>query len=155
MSSVLRISPLLVPRFSRFPRSFSRSVGISRIPRRRSSHSSACSSSSPSSPPRPSSNSVAAAASPAAPAPPASSAVGAPGGEKGQGVGAKNALEWVTRTALCGELGEADVGRRVRLCGWVALHRVHGGLTFLNLRDHSGIVQASIYFVFDRFTFLL
>ncbi|CAO2835199.1 unnamed protein product [Amaranthus hypochondriacus] len=50
-------------------------------------------------------------------------------------------LEWVSRTALCGNLGEDDVGKRVTLCGWVALHRIHGGLTFLNLRDHSGIVQ--------------
>ncbi|XP_021755166.1 aspartate--tRNA ligase, chloroplastic/mitochondrial-like [Chenopodium quinoa] len=50
-------------------------------------------------------------------------------------------LEWVNRTALCGHLGEDDVGKRVTLCGWVALHRVHGGVTFVNLRDHSGIVQ--------------
>ena len=50
-------------------------------------------------------------------------------------------LEWINRTALCGELSSNDVGKRVQLCGWVALHRVHGGLTFLNLRDHSGIVQ--------------
>ncbi|KAL9270639.1 Aspartate--tRNA ligase, chloroplastic/mitochondrial-like protein [Drosera capensis] len=57
--------------------------------------------------------------------------------------GVKERLEWVTRTALCGELGEGDVGRRVRLCGWVGLHRVHGGLTFINLRDHSGTVQAT------------
>lgn len=35
------------------------------------------------------------------------------------------------------------MGKRVRLCGWVALHRVHGGLTFLNLRDHTGIVQVT------------
>ncbi|XAR56042.1 Aspartate--tRNA ligase [Bertholletia excelsa] len=53
----------------------------------------------------------------------------------------KNTLEWVSRTGLCGELSESDVGKRVRLCGWVALHRIHGGLTFLNLRDHTGIVQ--------------
>ncbi|KAL7082560.1 hypothetical protein ACP275_14G106700 [Erythranthe tilingii] len=54
-----------------------------------------------------------------------------------------DALEWVNRTALCGELSEPDVGKRVRLCGWVALHRVHGGLTFLSLRDHTGIVQVT------------
>ncbi|KAK6120992.1 hypothetical protein DH2020_045262 [Rehmannia glutinosa] len=53
------------------------------------------------------------------------------------------ALEWVSRTAFCGELSEPDVGKRVRLCGWVALHRVHGGLTFLSLRDHTGIVQVT------------
>ncbi|KAA0044311.1 aspartate--tRNA ligase [Cucumis melo var. makuwa] len=52
----------------------------------------------------------------------------------------KDSLQWINRTALCGELSVDDVGKRVRLCGWVALHRVHGGLTFLNLRDHSGIV---------------
>ncbi|GFP99420.1 aspartate--tRNA(ASP/ASN) ligase [Phtheirospermum japonicum] len=54
-----------------------------------------------------------------------------------------NALNWVSRTAFCGELSEQDVGKRVRLCGWVALHRVHGGLTFLSLRDHTGIVQVT------------
>lgn len=57
-----------------------------------------------------------------------------------------NALEWVRRTDFCGELGEPDVGKRVRLCGWVALHRVHGGLTFLTLRDHTGIVQVFFFF---------
>lgn len=58
-----------------------------------------------------------------------------------------DALEWVSRTAFCGELSEPYVGKRVRLCGWVALHRVHGGLTFLSLRDHTGIVQvASLFF---------
>ncbi|KGN52733.1 aspartate--tRNA ligase, chloroplastic/mitochondrial [Cucumis sativus] len=55
----------------------------------------------------------------------------------------KDSLQWINRTALCGELSVDDVGKRVRLCGWVALHRVHGGLTFLNLRDHSGIVQVT------------
>ncbi|PQP92242.1 aspartate--tRNA ligase chloroplastic/mitochondrial [Prunus yedoensis var. nudiflora] len=51
--------------------------------------------------------------------------------------------QWVTRTGFCGELSTADVGKRVTLCGWVALHRVHGGLTFLNLRDHTGSVQVT------------
>lgn len=50
-------------------------------------------------------------------------------------------LEWVNRTAFCGKLSSNDVGKSVQLCGWVALHRVHGGLTFLNLRDHTGIIQ--------------
>ncbi|KAK9941750.1 hypothetical protein M0R45_007445 [Rubus argutus] len=50
-------------------------------------------------------------------------------------------LQWVARTGFCGQLSADDVGKRVTLCGWVALHRVHGGLTFLNLRDHSGTVQ--------------
>lgn len=54
-------------------------------------------------------------------------------------------LEWVSRNAFCGELCLNDVGKRVLLCGWVALHRVHGGLTFLNLRDHTGIVQVLNY----------
>ncbi|KAK8315063.1 hypothetical protein V6Z12_D01G214300 [Gossypium hirsutum] len=52
-----------------------------------------------------------------------------------------DSLRWVSRTAYCGDLSNQDVGSRVRLCGWVALHRVHGGLTFFNLRDHTGIVQ--------------
>ncbi|XP_047261812.1 aspartate--tRNA ligase, chloroplastic/mitochondrial [Capsicum annuum] len=52
-----------------------------------------------------------------------------------------DALQWVSRNQYCGELTENDVGKRVRLCGWVALHRIHGGLTFINLRDQTGIVQ--------------
>ncbi|KAF6176209.1 hypothetical protein GIB67_023500, partial [Kingdonia uniflora] len=54
-----------------------------------------------------------------------------------------NTLEWVNRTGFCGNLSLDDVGKRVRLCGWVALHRIHGGVTFLNLRDHTGIVQVT------------
>ncbi|XP_061971789.1 aspartate--tRNA ligase, chloroplastic/mitochondrial-like [Populus nigra] len=55
----------------------------------------------------------------------------------------KDTLLWVSRTNFCGQLSINDVGARVRLCGWVALHRVHGGLTFFNLRDHTGIVQVA------------
>ncbi|KAK9110827.1 hypothetical protein Sjap_018887 [Stephania japonica] len=54
---------------------------------------------------------------------------------------ARESLDWVKRSGCCGELSDGDVGRRVRLCGWVALHRVHGGVTFVSLRDHTGIVQ--------------
>ena len=54
-------------------------------------------------------------------------------------------LQWPPRDALCGELGAGDAGRRVRLCGWVALRRAHAGLTFLTLRDRSGMVQVSCF----------
>ncbi len=49
------------------------------------------------------------------------------------------------RTGRCGELGVADVGRKVRLCGWVAHRREHGEhLAFVDLRDHSGLVQCVV-----------
>ncbi|CAO1945116.1 unnamed protein product [Urochloa humidicola] len=52
-------------------------------------------------------------------------------------------LQWPPRDALCGELSAVDAGHRVRLCGWVALRRAHAGLTFLTLRDRSGMVQVT------------
>jgi aspartyl-tRNA synthetase len=45
------------------------------------------------------------------------------------------------RSDLGGELREVDIGREVQLCGWVHARRDHGGVQFLDMRDHSGIVQ--------------
>src|ERR1700761_3499102 len=48
------------------------------------------------------------------------------------------------RTHTCGQLRKSDVGQMVRLSGWVHRRRDHGGLIFIDLRDHSGITQCVI-----------
>jgi len=45
------------------------------------------------------------------------------------------------RTHTCGALRASDAGRAVRLSGWIHRKRDHGGLMFIDLRDHYGVTQ--------------
>ena len=49
------------------------------------------------------------------------------------------------RTHYCGQVTGALVGKKVTVCGWVNRRRDHGGIIFVDLRDHEGVVQV----VFD------
>ncbi|OAY64929.1 aspartate--tRNA ligase, chloroplastic/mitochondrial [Ananas comosus] len=135
MSTLLRASPflLLTPRLARLALVLPKPYRIFSSPSRTFSSAAAAASSSSSSSP------VSAPPPSSPPPPPPLETLTSDAKPEQQGL--KSPLQWIARTAFCGELGAGDVGRRVCLCGWVALHRVHGGLTFLNLRDKSGIVQ--------------
>ncbi len=45
------------------------------------------------------------------------------------------------RSHTCAELRAADVGQTIRLSGWVHRKRDHGGVLFVDLRDHYGMTQ--------------
>ncbi|MDE2474546.1 MAG: aspartate--tRNA ligase [Alphaproteobacteria bacterium] len=48
------------------------------------------------------------------------------------------------RTKNCGELRRSNVRERARLSGWVHRARDHGGLLFIDLRDHYGLTQCVV-----------
>jgi len=48
------------------------------------------------------------------------------------------------RSHLCGQVSEQLTGQTVTLCGWVARRRDLGGLIFIGLRDHAGILQVVV-----------
>src|SRR5262245_4411496 len=45
------------------------------------------------------------------------------------------------RTKTCGALRESDIGQETRLSGWCHRIRDHGGVLFIDLRDHYGLTQ--------------
>ena len=45
------------------------------------------------------------------------------------------------RNKICNELNNSDIDKIVELCGWVDRRRDHGGVIFIDLRDHSGFLQ--------------
>jgi aspartyl-tRNA synthetase len=45
------------------------------------------------------------------------------------------------RSHTCGALREGDIGNQVRLAGWCHRIRDHGGVLFIDLRDHYGLTQ--------------
>ncbi|HEX3037619.1 MAG TPA: aspartate--tRNA ligase [Oscillospiraceae bacterium] len=49
------------------------------------------------------------------------------------------------RTHLCGEVTENDIGKEIRVAGWVENIRDHGGIKFLDVRDHYGVLQVVVY----------
>lgn len=49
------------------------------------------------------------------------------------------------RTYLCGDINEKLVGKTIKVAGWIENIRDHGGVKFIDLRDHHGVVQIVVH----------
>jgi aspartyl-tRNA synthetase len=49
------------------------------------------------------------------------------------------------RSHTCNELKKSDIGKQVRLSGWIHSRRDHGGVLFIDLRDNYGLTQVVVY----------
>lgn len=49
------------------------------------------------------------------------------------------------RTHTCGQVCESDIGKEIRVAGWVENIRDHGGVLFIDLRDQYGTVQIVVH----------
>jgi aspartyl-tRNA synthetase len=56
-------------------------------------------------------------------------------------VGVIHKLRNPMRSHFCGLINESHIGQTVSLCGWADVSRNLGGVCFIDLRDHEGIVQ--------------
>ena len=54
-------------------------------------------------------------------------------------------FENIYRTHDCSNISEADIGKDVRVSGWVENIRDHGGVMFIDLRDHYGLLQVVLH----------
>ncbi len=50
----------------------------------------------------------------------------------------------IYRTHNCGQLTKSDIGKQVKLSGWIHRKRDHGNLLFIDIRDHFGLTQLVI-----------